>query len=82
MKASKQDIFEIIKKQTLEVLIDVDPNAITIDTSLTELGANSVDRVEIVMYSMDELGLDVPRTEFGGVRDIQSLVELLHSHCQ
>lgn len=81
MKPSKQDIFEVIKNNTLQVLIDVDPNHITIDTSLTELGANSVDRVEVVIYSMENLGINVPRPEFQGVRDIRSLVDLFYSHC-
>lgn len=82
MKPSKQEIFDIVKKNTLQVLIDVDPNSVTIDTSLTELGANSIDRVEVVMYSMENLGINVPRTEFQGVRDIRSLVDLFHSHCE
>jgi polyketide biosynthesis acyl carrier protein len=82
MKPSKQEIFEVVKSNTLQVLIDVDPDAVTIDTRLTELGANSIDRVEVVMYSMENLGIDVPRTELHGVRDIRSLVDLLHSHCK
>ena len=82
MKPSKQEIFDIVKKNTLQVLIDVDPDSVTIDRSLTELGANSIDRVEVVMYSMENLGISVPRTEFQGVRDIRSLVDLFHSHCE
>ena len=82
MKPSKQEIFDIVKKNTLQVLIDVDPDSVTIDRSLTELGANSIDRVEVVMYSMENLGISVPRTEFQGVRDIRSLVDLFSSHCE
>jgi len=81
MKPSKQDVFDIVKKNTLQVLIDVDPDAVTIDTSLTDLGANSIDRVEVVMYSMESLGINIPRTELHGVRNIRELVDLLHSHC-
>ena len=42
--------------------MDVKPEDITIDKNLTELGANSVARVEVVIYSMEDLGLDVPQT--------------------
>lgn len=82
MKPSKQEVFDVIKKNTLQVLIDVNPEDVTIDTSLTDLGANSIDRVEVVMYSMENLGINVPRTELHGVRDMQSLVDLLHNHCR
>lgn len=82
MKFSQQEIFEVVKQNTIKVLMDVDPSLITLDTSLTELGANSIDRVEVVMYSMEQLGIEVPRTEFRGVRDIRTLVDLLHSYCR
>jgi len=82
MKPSQQQIFDVVKNSTLQVLIDADPDAITIDTSLTELGANSIDRVEVVVYSMEELGINVPRAELQGVRDIRTLVDLLHRHCE
>jgi polyketide biosynthesis acyl carrier protein len=82
MKPTKQDIFDIVKQHTLAVLMDIDADEVTMDTSLTDLGANSIDRVEVVMYSMESLGIDVPRTAFQGVRDIRSLVDLLHSYCQ
>lgn len=81
MKTTKQDIFDIVKQNTLAVLVDIDADAISIDTRLSDLGANSIDRVEVVMYSMEQLGIDVPRTALQGVRDIRSLVDLLHSHC-
>jgi len=82
MKFSQQEIFEVVKQNTIKVLMDVDPSLVTLDTSLTELGANSIDRVEVVMYSMEQLGIEVPRTEFRGVRDIRTLVDLLHGYCR
>jgi hypothetical protein len=32
------------------------------------------------MYSIEDLDIDVPRTELHGIQDIRSLVDLLHSH--
>ena len=52
----------------------------TIERSLTELGANSVDRVEVVMYSAEDLGLDVPRAELHGARNLADLVAVLRRH--
>jgi polyketide biosynthesis acyl carrier protein len=80
MPYDKQMIFEIVKNNTLSVLPDVPPADITIDKSLTDLGANSVDRVEIVLYSLDDLHLKIPTSELHGVRDIRALVDLLFRH--
>ena len=80
MNPDKQKIFDVVKSNTLKVLIDLKPEEVTIDKNLTDLGANSVDRVEVVMYSIEDLNLNVPRTELQGVRDIQGLVDLLHRH--
>jgi polyketide biosynthesis acyl carrier protein len=59
----RESIFEIVKANALKVLVDVKPEDITIDKNLAELGADSVARVEVVIYSMEDLGLDVPRTK-------------------
>jgi polyketide biosynthesis acyl carrier protein len=71
------EIFEVVRRKTVEVLPDVPPSAVSIDGRLVDLGANSLDRVDIVTLTMDELGVVVPVTEFGGVSDLRSLVTLL-----
>ena len=80
MSYDKRRIFEIVKSNTLNVLPDLLPTDITIDKNLTDLGANSVDRVEIVLYSLDDLHLKIPTSELHGVRDIRTLVDLLFRH--
>jgi polyketide biosynthesis acyl carrier protein len=80
MSHNKQIIFEIVKANTLKVLPDLLPDDITIDKSLTDLGANSVDRVEVVLYSLEDLKLQVPTAELHGIRDLQALVDLLYRH--
>ena len=80
MSYDKRRIFEIVKSNTLNVLPDLLPADITIDKNLTDLGANSVDRVEIVLYSLDDLHLKIPTSELHGVRDIRTLVDLLFRH--
>jgi polyketide biosynthesis acyl carrier protein len=80
MSYDKRRIFEIVKSNTLNVLPDLLPADITIDKNLTDLGANSVDRVEIVLYSLDDLHLKIPISELHGVRDIRALVDLLFRH--
>ena len=52
----------------------------TMEGTLSDLGANSVDRADIVTQSMLELHVKVPPREFKEVTDIRSLVSLLQSH--
>jgi len=80
MLLDKETIFEVVKANTLKVLPDVVADEVTIDKNLTDLGANSVDRVEVVMYSLEDLRLKVPPSELQGLRNIGALVDLLHRH--
>jgi polyketide biosynthesis acyl carrier protein len=82
MEVEQQRVFSVVKSNLLKVVMDLKPDDITIEKSMTELGANSVDRVEVVMYSMEELGLDVPRAELHGAKNIAGLVEILVRHCR
>jgi polyketide biosynthesis acyl carrier protein len=80
MSLDKQTIFDVVKANTLKVLPDLLPEDITIDKSLTDLGANSVDRVEVVIYSLEELKLNVPISELQGIGNLSNLVDLLYRH--
>ena len=77
---NKDAIFAVVKANVLKVLPDVRADDVTPDKSLVDLGANSVDRVEVFMYSMEALNLKIPRLELHGVRNLAGLVDLLHAH--
>jgi polyketide biosynthesis acyl carrier protein len=46
---------------------------------LQELGANSVDRAEIVTLVLESLALRIPRTELFGPKNIGELAQLLQT---
>ncbi|MGW0803332.1 phosphopantetheine-binding protein [Nonomuraea sp. NPDC002799] len=73
-------IFETVKQNVLKVLPDLRPQDVTTEGTLTDLGANSIDRADVVTMSMEDLGLTVPVSEFQEVHDIRSLVNLLARH--
>ena len=73
-------IFETVKRNVLAVLPDVEPGQISIDGRLGDLGANSVDRADVVTLTMEDLGLTIPISEFQEVSDLRSLVELLERY--
>jgi polyketide biosynthesis acyl carrier protein len=80
MLLDKEKIFDVVKANTLKVLPDLLADDVTIDKNLSDLGANSVDRVEVVIYSLEQLGLKVPTSELHGIRNLRALVDLLHRH--
>ena len=67
---------EAVRRHTVAVL-DVAPEAVKPEASLRELGANSIDRVEIATLAMEELNADVPRARLATVSNLAGLVELL-----
>jgi len=73
----KGNIFLVVKDVISEVLPDVDSETVTIDKNLKSLGANSIDRTEIVMLSMERLGLKLPLVSFGGVENIEEMIDVL-----
>src|ERR1700730_12339169 len=80
MLLDKEKIFDVVKANTLKVLPDLLADDVTIDKNLSDLGANSVDRVEVVIYSLEQLGLKVPTSELHGIRNLRALVDLMHRH--
>ena len=75
---TKEDIFEVIQQNIMEVLEEIHKDMVQIDKSMKDLGANSVDRMEIIAMTMEALDVKIPLVEFGSVKNIQGLVDLLY----
>ena len=76
---TSDDIFNILVECIKDVLPDLQDHAFKADDSLAELGANSVDRAEIVMMVLESLALNIPRTELFGPSNIGELASLLYA---
>ncbi|MBZ9609912.1 phosphopantetheine-binding protein [Clostridium estertheticum] len=74
---SKDKIFEIIKKHIIEIMGDIDE--IDINKSLKDYGANSIDRADITMITMEEIGCKIPLIEFGNLKNIQGIVDVFYA---
>ncbi|SFJ92662.1 polyketide biosynthesis acyl carrier protein [Thermoflavimicrobium dichotomicum] len=79
---NKEDIFRLVVEHTREVLPELEEYNIQPNDRLVDLGANSVDRAEIIMRTMESLSLKVPRVELFGAKNIEELVELLYEKIQ
>jgi polyketide biosynthesis acyl carrier protein len=73
-----QDIFEVIIRHVREVLPGLADHDFGFTDSLRELGANSVDRSEIISMTLDSLSLNIPLIEVARAQNIGELAGILH----
>ena len=76
---TKDQIYSIVKKHLLATVEGLQEAQVDPGKSMKDLGANSLDLVEIVSASMRELKVKVPRSELSKLTDIAGLVDLLHA---
>jgi polyketide biosynthesis acyl carrier protein len=76
---TSQDVVDIIVRCARTVLPDMADHVFSENDSLSALGANSLDRAEIVIMALDELSLRLPLTQLHGPKNIGELADLLYS---
>ena len=75
---SPKDIQAVIAHCARQVLPHLGNHQFKRDDRLVELGANSIDRSEIVLLVLESMNLPLPRTAVHGARDLGELADLLH----
>ncbi|HEY4211185.1 MAG TPA: acyl carrier protein [Steroidobacteraceae bacterium] len=73
-----EDIYAIVVRHTLEVMPELGTHTFARSDRLQDLGANSVDRAEIVNLVLETLGLRIARVDLFGPRNIGELASVLH----
>ncbi|MBB1242380.1 phosphopantetheine-binding protein [Streptomyces durbertensis] len=71
------EIFAVVRRNLLEVLPDLEEAQVSLEHSMRELGANSIDRMDVVMAVQDDLGVRVPASALTQANDLRSLVAVL-----
>ncbi|HXM19523.1 MAG TPA: acyl carrier protein [Candidatus Tumulicola sp.] len=70
-------VFEKVKKTIVEQL-GVDEDEVTVDASITDdLGADSLDQVELVMALETEFNLDIPDEEAEKIKTVGDAVRYI-----
>ena len=68
-------------KAILAEQFDVEEDKVTADTDLQEdLGADSLDVVDLLMSIEDEFGVEVPDDEIGNIKTVGSLVSYIEAN--
>lgn len=75
---SNEEVFDVVVKHIVDICEDIEPESVTREASMKDLGASSLDIVEVVSCSMRELRVRVPRSELSNLTNIGGLVDLLH----
>ena len=74
---TEQEIFEKVKAVIADKL-QVEPEKVTLEARFIEdLGADSLDTVELMMGLEDECGLEISDEEAGKIRTVKDAVEYI-----
>ena len=72
-------VFDKIR-DILAVQLDIEPSEMTMETKIVEdLGADSLDVVEMLMAAYDEFGVEVPDDKIEGLKTIGDVVDYIQS---
>ena len=74
---NQDEVLLIIKEVVCDLIPGVTADGISRFHSLEDLGANSMDRADVVMMVTERMELHIPLTETVGPRNIGDLADLL-----
>lgn len=75
---TREEIRSVVLRNLVESVESLSGKEIDTSRSMKDLGANSLDIVEIVSCSMRELRVKVPRSELAKLTNVDELVDLLY----
>jgi acyl carrier protein len=73
---TRAEIFVVVKSNIEKIVDGIDAARISEEVSMPDLGADSLEVVEVVSRSMKELKLRVPRTDLSKARTLKDLLDL------
>ncbi len=73
----KTEIINLIKENLLEIIPELEREQISVHETLLDLGANSVDRGELITLTLERLNMEVSRIEFVSAQTIDELADLI-----
>jgi polyketide biosynthesis acyl carrier protein len=77
---TKEEIIDVIKKNIVDNLDDVEVAEIDPQKTMKDYGANSLDMIEVVSCSMRELNIKIPRSELADIKNIDELAQKFFDH--
>jgi len=75
---SRDEIMQVVLKHIRKNVMGLDGKTIDTSRSMLEMGASSLDVVEIVSASMREMKIKIARTRLAGLNNIDELVDVFY----
>lgn len=82
IRAGREEITRVVHDAMRSRLPTLRGQTIAGDKSLEDYGADSVDRIEIILTILDQLDASQPLSEFSNLADIDEMVDYLCSVTQ
>lgn len=76
---TRDHVMGVVLKHLVEAVDGLTPDKVDPKLSMKDLGANSLDIVEVVSSSMRELKIKIPRAELAKLTNVDGLVDLLYA---
>ncbi len=73
----KNQIVEKIRENLIEIIPELEEENISNDELLVNLGANSVDKAEIIVLTLEQIQKEIPRIELASAQTINELANLI-----
>lgn len=73
----KNKIVEQIRENLIEIIPELEGKMISNDERLSDIGANSIDRAELIALTLEQLEKEIPRIELARAQTINELAELI-----
>lgn len=71
-------VFDLIAEHTREVIPELEGHRFAPSDSLRDLGANSIDRAEIIVMTLESLSMSIPLVELADAKNMGELADLIH----
>jgi acyl carrier protein len=78
----REEVASVVRRHLADVVVDLKASDIDTSRSMKDLGASSLDIVEVVSLAMRELKVKVPRSELSKLTNMDGLIDLLHASMQ
>ena len=79
---TRDGIFQIIVQHTCEVIPELELHSFFETDRLAELGANSLDRADIVMMTLESLSLEISLVELAKAKNLGQLTDIIYEKHQ
>ena len=77
---TRAEMFAVVKAHIEKIVDGVDPSRISEEISMRDLGADSLDTVELVMEFEDEFELSIPDEEAEKIQTVGQAIDYIKEH--